>query len=146
MRRCLLDTAVFVYAVGEAHPYREPCRDIVEQLASGEIAGEASVELVQEFLHVRARRTGDREGAVEAARRVGELCKLHDSEHRDLTLSLRLFVLHRALDARDALYAATALNRGIDAIVATDQGFDDVAGLERIDPRDRAAMDRLTRR
>jgi hypothetical protein len=47
------------------------------------------------------------------------------------------------LDARDAVFAALALNRGIDAILTTDRAFDGIADLERIDPTDEQA-DRLT--
>ena len=51
-----------------------------------------------------------------------------------------LFETHTGLDARDAVFAALALNRGIDAILATDRAFDEVGGLERIDPTDERAV------
>ena len=44
-----------------------------------------------------------------------------------------------ALQMRDAIHAATALNRGIDLILSPDTGFDDVEGLERLDPMDAEA-------
>jgi predicted nucleic acid-binding protein len=53
---------------------------------------------------------------------------------------LDLFRGHSDLDARDAVFAALALNRGIDAILSTDQAFDGVSGLERIDPADELAV------
>jgi len=43
------------------------------------------------------------------------------------------------LSARDALHAATALNRGVPTIVSPDEAFDDVPQLERIDPLRAAA-------
>ena len=48
------------------------------------------------------------------------------------------------LDARDAVFAAVALNRGIDVILATDRAFDEVDGLKRIDPADERALATLT--
>lgn len=51
-----------------------------------------------------------------------------------------LFETHTDLDARDAVFAALALNRGIDAILATDRAFDGIDGLERIDPTDERAL------
>jgi predicted nucleic acid-binding protein len=51
-----------------------------------------------------------------------------------------LFEAHSGLDGRDAVFAALALNRGIDAILATDRAFDEVDGLERIDPADQQAV------
>lgn len=41
---------------------------------------------------------------------------------------------------RDAIFAAQALNRGIDAILSPDQDFDGIVGLERIDPTDANAV------
>ena len=51
-----------------------------------------------------------------------------------------LFENHDGLDARDAVFAALAINRGIDAILATDRAFDGIDGLERIDPADERAV------
>ena len=61
-------------------------------------------------------------------------------EPDDALLGLDLFAGNPGLDARDAVFAAVALNRGIDAILATDAAFDDVDGLERIDPTDRRML------
>jgi predicted nucleic acid-binding protein len=57
-----------------------------------------------------------------------------------------LFKTHPRPDARDAVFAAVALNRGIDAILATDRAFDGVDGLERIDPADDQALASLSGR
>jgi predicted nucleic acid-binding protein len=134
--RVLLDTNVFAYAVGGPSPYREPCREIVEQLAIGAIEGEVSTDLVQELLHLRFRRTGDRYAAAEAARRVAMLVALHDVTASELTRALALFQRHPQLGARDAMFAAVALNRRLSAIVTADRGFDGIPGLRRVDPLD----------
>ena len=72
------------------------------------------------------------------------LCRLHPLELEDLRLGLELFEESTRLELRDALHAATALNRGIGLIVSTDRAFDGVAGLERVDPLN--AVERLTER
>lgn len=136
MRRFLYDTNVFVYAVGRPHHYQEPCRHVLALAGQNSLHGEASVEVLQEYVHVRARRTGDRESASREALRVGALCTLLPVMLSDVRLALSLFRAQPALEARDALHAATALNRGIDAILTTDTAFDGVPGLERIDPTD----------
>jgi predicted nucleic acid-binding protein len=138
--RFLYDTAVFVYAVGTEHPYRAPCREIVERAGRRQLAGEASVDLVQEFLHQRARRTGNREEAARSASLLPALCRLHDVERRDLVRALELFAATDALDARDAMFAALALNRGIGIVLSPDRAFDSVPGLRRIDPLDGDAV------
>ena len=136
MRRFLYDTNVFVYALGGPSPYREPCRAILERAAAGDLHGEASADLVQEFLHQRMRQVGDRALAVAAARRVSALCLLHDVRASDLTMALWLFETHERVTARDATFAAVALNRGLGKILSADRDFDEIPGLERVDPRD----------
>jgi len=144
VRRFLYDTAIFSYALGGEHRYRTPCREILERATVGELRGEASADLLQELANQRLRRTGDRDGATTAARNVAKLVRLHPVEPDDALLGLDLFESNPGLDARDAVFAAVALNRGIDAILATDSAFDDVDGLERIDPTDRRTLATLT--
>lgn len=140
MRRFLYDTSIFIYALGSEHPYREPCRDVVRRATLGELQGEASADLLQELAHQRLRRTGDRPGAAKAARNVAKLAWWHPVEPNDMQRGLDLFETHSELGIRDAVFAALALNRGIDAILATDRAFDEVRGLERIDPADEQAV------
>jgi len=139
--RFLLDTAVFVHAIGRDHPFREPCRAVVAALSGGALAGEASVELVQELVHVLLGRPGSRRSALATARSFGDACRLHDFTTADLGLALELLAaVPQRLDARDAVHAATALNRGVPFVVTTDRAFDSVPGLTRVDPRDAVAM------
>jgi len=144
MRRFLVDANVFLYAVGAEHPYREPCREAVDRMRRRLLAPDASVEMVQEFAHVRMRRTRRRGAALREARAVAALCRLHDFRGRDLDLALRLAGRHEAIDLRDAVYAGTALANGIDAILSADRDFDPVEGLDRIDPADEAAVAALS--
>jgi len=143
VRRCLLYTAIFLYAVGRDHPYRDACRGVVDDLAESRIAGEASVSMVQEFAHGRPRGDRDRRGASDEAAYVSGLCLLHAFDETDLPLMLELLGTYERLDGQDAVFAATALNRDIDAILATDQAFDEVPGLERIDPLDTTGVEGL---
>jgi hypothetical protein len=140
LRRFLYDTSIFVYALGQEHPYREPCREIVRRAAAGDLQGEASADLLQELLHQRARRTGDRGGAAKAVRMVAKLAWWHPLEPNDVQRGMDLFEAHNGLDARDAVFAALAINRGIDAILSADRAFDGINGLERIDPADERAV------
>lgn len=140
MRRFLYDTGIFVYALGGEHSYREPCRAILREMRSGRLAGEASVELIREFAYVRQRRTQARGDAVHWARRIGRACPLHPVGQADMERALELWCEHERLDMRDAIFAAQALNRGIDAILSPDQDFDGIPGLERVDPADAKAV------
>ncbi len=138
--RVLLDTAVFVYAVGGEHRYREPCVALLDPDTLYRYGGEASVQAIQELLHQRVRRTGDRVGAVEVARAMAQLCTLHELTPDDLRVGLELYRRTPQLSGRDALHAATAINRGITTIVSPDPDFDGVVQLTRLDPIDAAAQ------
>jgi hypothetical protein len=140
VRRFLYDTAIFTYALGGEHPYKEPCRQIMRKATAGQLRGEASADLIQEFTNQRLRRTGNRDGAAKAARDVSKLVRLHPIEPDDALLGIDLFEANPRLDARDAVFAAVALNRGINVILTTDRAFDEVRGLERIDPTDERAV------
>lgn len=139
--RVLLDTAVFVYAVGVEHPYRDPCRRLLDPAHLDDYSAEASVQAIQELLHQRERRTGDRGDAASVAEAAATLCILHPLTQDDLRLGLRLYTQATQLGGRDALHAATAINRDIAVIVSPDTAFDDVTGLRRLDPS--AAADLL---
>ncbi|MGH3921485.1 MAG: type II toxin-antitoxin system VapC family toxin, partial [Pseudonocardiaceae bacterium] len=111
--RFLYDTSVFVYARGTEHEYREPCRAVIRLAEQGALAGEASVELVQEYAHILGRRGLSGTDVREQARDVAVLCLLHDFAEEDLRLALNLVATHPVLRVRDAVHAATALRRGI---------------------------------
>jgi predicted nucleic acid-binding protein len=146
VRRFLFDTSVFVYALGGEHPYRDPCRAIMSAGEQGLLAGEASVDLIHEFAYVRLRKGISRHAAAADARDIAGTSRLHVVEPSDIERALDLWCEHKRLDMRDAIFAAQALNRGIDAILSADQGFDGIPGLERIDPADTAAVASLIAR
>ncbi len=140
MRRFLFDTGVFVYALGGEHYYREPCRAILREMRDARLAGEASVELIHEFAYVRSRRGVTRLDAAGSARDVASICPLHTVGPDDMKRALDLWCECELLDMRGAIFAAQALNCGIDAILSPDRDFDGVPDLERIDPADAAAV------
>ena len=145
MRRFLFDTTVFVYARGRPHRYREPCSAIVAEQVAGRLAGEAATGLIREYAHRRYRQTGDRWDAVQMARDIAAMCPLHPASEADVLRALELFERHEGLGTTDAVFAAVALNRGIDAILTSDRGFDGIGGLERVDPLDADAVAALGR-
>lgn len=136
MRQFVYDTAVFLYAVGTEHPYRAPCRRLLDLARDGRLVGVASVELVQEYIYVRLRRQQDRDAVLRDARDVAAVCKIKAFDARTLRGALSLLASNERLSARDAVHAATALESGIELIVSTDRAFEAVPGLTRVDPID----------
>jgi predicted nucleic acid-binding protein len=124
----LLDTTVLSYAVGAEHPLRSPCRRLLRAHGDGSIEATTTIEVVQEFVHVRARRRS-RSDAVALARHYLAAFSLLPTRVADLELGLTLFERHPALGAFDAVLAAVALNRRVEALVSADRAYGEVPNL-----------------
>lgn len=132
----VLDTTVLVYAVGAAHRLREPCQRIVAAIGDGRVAATTTVEVIQVFVHVRARRRRRADASSLAKHYVDLLKPLLRPSERDLGDGLAMFEQTPSLGAFDAVLAATALNADAQALVSADVAFADVPGLTHVDPGD----------
>ncbi len=139
----LLDTTVLVYAVGSEHELRDPCRRLVAAIAAHEIEATTTVEVIQEFAHVRARRRGRTDAAALAADFLDLLGPLVDVGGGAVRAGLQLFSEHERLGAFDAVLAAVAGSSAtLDALVSADRGFADVPGVRHVFP-DAGSIDAL---
>jgi predicted nucleic acid-binding protein len=119
----LLDTTVLIYAKGQNHPLRDPCRELIEAVADRRIEATTTVEVIQEFVHVRARRR-DRTDAASLGRDYAELLSpLLSPTIDDLNAGLALFERTQALGAFDAVLAVCTARAGLRALVSADSGF-----------------------
>jgi uncharacterized protein len=135
----LIDSAVPLYAVGERGAMQRSCRTILVAIAAGRLDAFASVEMLQEFLFHRLRRTQDAARSVAEARDLQAVLTVLDFGSAVLDASLALVEEVQTVRGRDAVHAATALVFGISVIVTPDRAFDDVPGLRRLDPAELAA-------
>jgi predicted nucleic acid-binding protein len=137
----VLDTTILVYAVGEQHALAEPCRRLVEAIRNGRVTATTTVEVIQEFAHVRARRR-DKQDAAGVARDFVELLSPLLVVTQDvLTAGLRLFE-RTALGSFDAVLAAAAIDARASSLMSADGAFEGIRGLKWVDPRS-AAFDEL---
>lgn len=111
----------------------------MQAAADDEIRAYASIEMIQELVHHRLRRTGDRARAAADGRDAAQLCTLLNFDREVLDLTLDLIEQTPTIRGRDAVHAATALAYGIERIVSPDDAFDGIPGLTRIDPSTRRA-------
>ena len=124
----LIDTTVLVYAAGDPHPLAAPARRLLVAVASGRIRATTTVEVIQEFAHIRARRRS-RGDAVERARELAAgLSPLISTDERDLSRGLQIFGETR-LGAFDAVLAGVAIERRLEGLVSADAAFGDVREL-----------------
>jgi hypothetical protein len=130
----VLDTTVLVYAKDSEHALREPCRRLIAAIADGEVEATTTVEVLEELVHVRARRRG-RQDAVELGRDYAELLSpLLGVTREHLLDGLRLFERSERLGAFDAILAMAAAESGATALVSADGAFAGVAGLRHVTP------------
>jgi uncharacterized protein len=130
----VLDTTILVYATGDVHALREDSLRLLEAIADGRIEGTTTFEVIQEFVHVRARRQGRAEAAKAARSFADLLAPLLVA--RDLTVDdgLHIFERHDSLGAFDAFLAASAIAAKADALVSADRAFSSVPRLPHIAP------------
>jgi uncharacterized protein len=130
----VLDTTVLVYAKGADHPLRDPCRELIAALAAGQLVATTSVEAIQEFVHVRARRR-DRADAAALGRDYADLlAPLLSFEAAHLDRGFHLFERFEELGAFDAVLAAAAIDSGASALVSADAAFATVPSLTHVTP------------
>ena len=139
----VLDTTVLVYAVGADHPLREPCRQIVRAIQDGRLIARTTIDVIQEFAHVRARRRGRHDASVLAHEYASLLQPLIVLDELDLKRGLDLFEEQDRLGAFDCMLAAAVTRRGAIGLVSANRAFDAVPGLQTLNPA--SDLDRILR-
>jgi uncharacterized protein len=132
----VLDTTVLVYAKGADHPLRDPCRRLIDAIAHDEIEATSTVEVIQEFVHVRAQRRERADAVALGGDYADLLAPLVTVDEERLRRGLALFEHNKRLGAFDAVLAATAIDLDASALVSADAAFTDVRGLTHIAPDD----------
>ena len=132
--RVFLDTDVFLYAAGRAHPRREARAQLLRRMADGALDAITNSEVVQEILYVLVRR-GQRDEGVTLARHVAALFpELLAVTGQDMDRACDLVARYPKLPVRDAVHAATMLGNGLKHVVSVDEDLDQVREIRRVAP------------
>jgi predicted nucleic acid-binding protein len=133
----LLDVNVPMYAAGQAHPLKEACGWIMQEIAEGRLNVAIDSEIIQEILY--------RYGALKrwelATTMANSLFSLIPSVYAvtgsDARLAVELFQKYApdGIKARDLIHAAVMLNNRLNRIISTDAHFDHIEGITRLDPQ-----------
>lgn len=137
----VIDTGVLVYAVGGDHPLAAPAQALMEAIRARRVRATTTVEVLQEFAHIRAKRRPRRDAVVLAEAFADALSPLLSTDEGDLARGLRLFEETR-LGAFDAVLAGTVIGREADGLVSADAVFAEVADLRWL-PLDSSELARL---
>lgn len=127
--------------MGEEHPLRNSCRAILK--AAGILGATTTVEVIQEFVHVRARRRSRDDACQLGAAYVELLSPLLICGRAELEEGLRLYRASERLGACDAVLAATARQAGAGSIVSADSAFAGIDGLTYVDPGNAEGLELL---
>lgn len=139
----VLDTTVLVYAVGSPHPLAAPCRALVELIGDGTVHATSTMQVIQEFAHIQARRRGRTDAARLAQRYATLLAPLLAPGEDDLEAGLATFARQERLDAFDAVLVATARRAGAAALVSADHGFEGLEEPAVLHPGSGGFLDRV---
>jgi predicted nucleic acid-binding protein len=134
-----VDANAILYSALEG-PGREPCLRVLKAIAAGEAQGRTSPAVLEEVWHVAQRRFPTvLDGLVESALTIfSPLLPLTEG-----ALRFALELPDSALDPNDRLHLGTCRSEGIEAVLTADRAFDAAPGVERIDPLDEGAVERL---
>ncbi|GAB3794353.1 hypothetical protein GCM10028798_00800 [Humibacter antri] len=130
----IVDSAVVAYALGDSKPESDACRRFLIETTTGGRRAYASVATIQEVVHHRLRRTGDRVRASAEGQDTCATFTLLAFDHEIPDLSLDLIERLRRIRGRDAAHVATAIAHCIETIASPDPAFDDLPGIRRLDP------------
>jgi len=129
----VLDTSVLVYAVGDDHRWHDPCAGIVGALGEGRLVATTTVEVIQEFVHVRGRRRPRAEAAALGADFATLLSPLLPVDIDDLRAGLEIWHGIDRIGSFDAVLAAAAISAGA-SLVSADSAFSEVRGIVHLFP------------
>ncbi|MHB8288634.1 MAG: type II toxin-antitoxin system VapC family toxin [Acidimicrobiales bacterium] len=138
----LVDTTILVYALGADHSLRVPCRGLLEGVRDGHVRACTTVEVLQEFAHVRSRRRPRAEASARAREYALGFSPLVRPDEDDLVHGLEIFEATASLGSFDAVLGAVALRRRW-ALASADRSFGDVNGLRHLDPSSPTFLDDL---
>lgn len=134
-----VDADAIIYSALEG-PGREACLRVLEAVASGKAQGRTSPAVLEEVWHVAQRRyRGRLDGLVESALTIFSplLPVTEEALRRALALE------DSALGPNDRLHLGTCRTEGISVVLSADRAFDHAPGIERVDPLDPKAVERL---
>ena len=137
-----VDANAIIYSALEG-PGREPCLRVLEAVAAGAAQGRTSPAVLEEVWHVALRRyPGQLEGLVESAMTIFSPLLPVTEQALEQALSLEA----SKLGPNDRLHLGTCRMEDIRVIVSADRAFDGAPGIERVDPLDAGAIERLLSR
>lgn len=130
-----VDANAPMYTVGAAHPLKEPSIKVLRLIEESPAAFVTNAEVLQELIHRYLAISAWPRGRVvfeQFARLMrGRVEPIYERDARE---AARLADEYSDLSARDLLHTSVMNRLGVRQIVSTDSDFDQIDGIERLDP------------
>ncbi len=138
LEKMMLDVNVPMYAAGKEHKYKKPCVWVMEEIAESRIQAVIDTEIIQEVLY-RYFAIRQWKFAVSISRQlmviVPEVMTV-SAEHMHVAVDLFEEYGPAGIPPRDMLHAAVMILGDVKKIISTDSHFNQIEGIERVDPLD----------
>ena len=136
-----IDTNIPMYASGRDHRLKTPSRRIIEAASASRSRFFTDAEVLQELIHryqaiKEWRGRGDHVFADFVLVMEG---RIEPMFAQDVQRAAQLADVYPILSARDLVHLAVMERAGATAIVTADTAFDNLDGVERLDPADAEA-------
>lgn len=122
MATTFVDTNIFVYAVGRAHPLREAAQMLLRERLEQQVPMATSAEVLQELLHVYLP-VGRLETLDAALRLTADLTVTWPIDDSDVHAARDLATSEPGLGARDLLHLAVCRRYGADELLSFDRAL-----------------------
>lgn len=130
-----LDTNIPMYAGGAEDPFRGPCRVVLALVQRAALKFVTDAEVLQEIIHrytaIQRWPLGRELFEEFAVLMTGRIESVHAL---DVIVAAEFADRYSGLSARDCLHAAVMKRIGVTRIASTDGRFDQIRGIERLDP------------
>jgi predicted nucleic acid-binding protein len=126
-----------MYAAGQAHPLKKACAWVMEEVAEGRFKVAIDTEIVQEIMY-RYGTLRQFDIAATIAEAVMDLVHVvYPIQPADVRTTIDLFRKYapQGVTARDILHTAVMQNNDLTEIISTDNHFDLIEGINRLDPQ-----------
>ena len=130
----LVDSNIFMYAAGRAHPLKHRAAAFLEKVAAGTVPASIDAEALQEILHRYRALKRWKEGRVVYDTALVLFPEVLAVTGEVMDVARKLMDEEAGLMARDALHAAVVAVYGLASITSFDQDFDRLEGLRRVEP------------
>lgn len=130
-----IDTNIPIYAAGAAHRYKQPATAVIDLIWRNAEFFLSDAEVLQEILHryVAIKRWTQGRLVLKEFSEVME-GRIEPLLPSDVGLAAMLADTYPGLDARDLIHLAVMKRMGVTRIITADGDFEDLPGIERLDP------------